>query len=80
MTRLIAERYAAMTPAERFMIGIRMFETARIMVLASFPAGLSEQERRVRLCERLYGRLASEAYGAGADERPENSQRHIFQT
>ena len=32
-----------------------MFEAARNMILASFPAGLSEIEIRRRLCERLYG-------------------------
>jgi hypothetical protein len=68
VARLVQQRYALMSPAERFMIGVQMFETARIMALASFPAGLTDREQRVRLCERLYGRLASEAYGAGGDK------------
>jgi hypothetical protein len=63
MERLVQERYFAMTPVERFLIGIQMFETARTMALASFPRGLSPEEVRRRLCERLYGTLAREAYG-----------------
>jgi len=63
MERLVRERYLAMTPLERFLIGVRMFETARAMALASFPPGLSPEEIRRRLCERLYGTLAREAFG-----------------
>ncbi len=37
------------------MIGSRMFDVAKAMVLASFPEGLSEIEIKARLCERLYG-------------------------
>jgi hypothetical protein len=36
-------------------MGSRMFDAARAMVLASFPADLSEIEIRGRLCERIYG-------------------------
>lgn len=63
MEKLVRERYLAMTPAERFLIGIQMFETARTMVLASLPRGLSPEQVRRRLCERLYGSLAREAFG-----------------
>lgn len=45
----------ARSGAERFVMGTRMFEAARDMVLASFPAGLSESERKRRLYERIYG-------------------------
>jgi len=41
--------------AERVVMGSRMFDVARAMALASFPPGLSEVERKGRLCERLYG-------------------------
>ncbi len=60
--RYVRARYAQMSGAERMLIGARMFETARILVLASFPPGLTESERRRRLCERFYGALAREAY------------------
>jgi hypothetical protein len=45
----------ARTPEERITMGARMFDTARAMVLASFPSDLSFEERRRRLFERLYG-------------------------
>jgi hypothetical protein len=40
---------------ERFLMGVRMFEAARQMALASFPAGLSQSELKRRLFERFYG-------------------------
>ncbi len=66
MERLVRQRYLAMTPVERLLIGVQMFETARTMALASFPADLSPDEVRRRLCERLYGSLAREAYSASS--------------
>lgn len=60
--RYVRERYAQMSGVERMLIGDRMFETARALVLASFPLDLPEPERRRRLCERFYGALAREAY------------------
>ena len=33
IARLVRERYARMTPQERFLIGVRMFETARAMAV-----------------------------------------------
>ena len=43
--------------AERFIMGTRMFESARAVVLASLPRDISETERRRILFERLYGDL-----------------------
>lgn len=60
--RMVRERYAAMQPIERFLIGVSMFESARAIVLASLPAGLPPAELRRRLCERLYPELAAQAY------------------
>ena len=60
---MVRERYARMQPVERFLIGVRMFETARAIVLASFPADLSPGKLRRKLCERLYPELAARAYG-----------------
>ena len=45
----------ARSGVERVLMGSRMFDAARAMVLASFPPGLSEIEIKGRLCERLYG-------------------------
>ena len=57
--RVIAEivrgKLLARSGAERVLMGSRMFDAARAMVLASFPRGLSEIEIKRRLCERFYG-------------------------
>ena len=59
VARLVTERYRAMSGRERFMIGIRMFETARALALASLPPGVSENERRRHLCARFYPELGN---------------------
>ena len=57
--QLIAEmvrvKLLARSGSDRVLMGSRMFDAARLMVLASFPTGLSEVEVKGRLCERLYG-------------------------
>lgn len=68
VAEMLRRRYRKMSAVERFMIGVRMFDTARTMVLASLPAGLSEAERRRRLCERFYGDLAKQAYGSAEQD------------
>jgi len=40
---------------ERFLMGVRMFDAAREMALASLPAGLSPDELKRQLFLRLYG-------------------------
>jgi hypothetical protein len=50
----VRELLLARSGAERLMMGSQMFEAARAMMLASFPADLSVIEVRRRLCERLY--------------------------
>jgi hypothetical protein len=54
----VAQRYRAMlfarSPADRFIMGALMFDTARAMVLASFPSDLPPDELRRRLFARLY--------------------------
>lgn len=52
---MVRRRLMARSGAERFIMGSRMFDAARAMVLASLPANLSEAERRARLFQRLYG-------------------------
>jgi hypothetical protein len=58
-TREMAARYEALlfsrSPEDRFEMGARMFDSARAMVLASFPPGLSTDEVRRRLFARFYG-------------------------
>ena len=52
---LVRSRMMARSGAERFVMGARMFEAARAMVLASFPPDLSEGALKRRLYERIYG-------------------------
>ncbi len=53
--RLVREKIMARSGEERFVMGAQMFEAARAMICASFPPGLSADETRRRLYERLYG-------------------------
>ena len=45
---------------ERFMMGIRSFEAARAIVIASLPRDLSERDFNHRLFERFYGASVDE--------------------
>jgi len=45
----------ALSGEVRFMMGAQMSESAREMVKASLPPGLSEAEQRRQLFKRLYG-------------------------
>lgn len=52
---------------ERFMMGIRSFEVARTIVLASLPKDLPEEELKRKLFERMYG-SSMEEFLAGAND------------
>ena len=52
---LVRKRLLARSGTERVEMGSRMFDAARAMILASLPADLGDIEKKVRLCERLYG-------------------------
>lgn len=52
---IVRDRIMKLSGAERFMIGARMFESARALVLASLPENISEPERKRMLYERFYG-------------------------
>ena len=60
IAEMVRARLMALSGAERFIMGARMFEASRRMVLASFPAGLSNAERMRRLFARLYGEALPE--------------------
>jgi hypothetical protein len=65
IAEILRVRLMALSGAERFVMGARMFEAARRMVLASFPPGLSETECKKRLFSRFYGEpLPDEALNA----------------
>ena len=52
---LVRERIMARSPAERFLMGSQMFDSALVMVKASLPTNLSRSEYRGQLFKRLYG-------------------------
>ena len=55
IAQIVRSRLLERSGAERVLMGSRMFDVAKAMVLASFPEGLTEIEIKARLCERLYG-------------------------
>ena len=44
------------TGEERFLMGISMFQTARELVLVSFPKDINDKQKKKLLLERFYGR------------------------
>jgi hypothetical protein len=59
----VRARLMALSGAERFRMGVQTFDAARRMVLASLPTGLTENERKRLLFERLYGESPPELAG-----------------
>ena len=55
IVELVRQKITARSAEERFMMGVRSFEAAREMVLASLPAELSPEELKRQLFQRLYG-------------------------
>ena len=53
--RMLRDKIMARSGEERFIMGAQMFDSAREMVKASLPRGLSEAEQRRLLFKRLYG-------------------------
>jgi len=49
------DKLMARSGEERFVMGAQMFDSAREMVKASLPPGLSEMEQRRQLFKRIYG-------------------------
>ena len=60
VAEMVRARLMALSGAERFRMGAEMFEAARRMVLASLPGDLTENERKRRLFERIYGQKLPE--------------------
>ncbi|MGV3659566.1 MAG: hypothetical protein ACO1TE_05260 [Prosthecobacter sp.] len=61
---MLFKRVMALTPSERFMMGLSMLQTTREMILASMPADLDEPSRRRLLFERLHGISLPDAVAA----------------
>ena len=55
IVRIMRDKLMARSGEERFVMGAQMFDSAREMVKASLPSGLSEAEQRRQLFKRLYG-------------------------
>jgi hypothetical protein len=58
IAELVRQKLMARSGAERFVMGSRMFDAARSVVLASLPPHLPEHELKQRLFERIYGQPA----------------------
>ena len=58
----VDSRYAEMSPETRFLIGIRMFDTARELMEASIPEAVRGNDRRRAICQRLYPALVDHVY------------------
>jgi len=55
IARLVRQRMLERSGAERMLMGSQMFDTAKTMILASLPDGLTPLEIKEQLCRRLYG-------------------------
>ena len=55
IAELIRQKLMARSPEERFLMGVRMFDAARDMALASLPDGHSPEELKRQLFQRIYG-------------------------
>jgi hypothetical protein len=58
ITELVRQRLMARSGSERFVMGVRMFDAARSVAMASLPPNLSASGIKRRLFERLYGETA----------------------
>ncbi len=54
--RIVRDKLMALSGEERFVMGAQMSESAREIVKASLPPGLSNAEERRQLFQRLYGK------------------------
>ena len=55
IAELVRQKLMARSAEERFLMGVYSFDAARAMILASLPAGLSPEELKRQLFQRLYG-------------------------
>jgi hypothetical protein len=55
IAELVRQRLMARSGSERFVMGTRMFDAARAVVLASLPPGLPPEELKRQLFKRVYG-------------------------
>ena len=55
IAEMVRQKLMALSGEERFMMGVRSFEAAREIVLASLPKDLSPIELKRQLYQRIYG-------------------------
>jgi hypothetical protein len=55
IAEMVRKMIMARSGEERFMMGVNSFEAARAIVLASLPEGLSPEELKRQLFQRIYG-------------------------
>jgi hypothetical protein len=58
IVELVRKALMSRSGSERFVMGARMFDAARAMVLASLPPGVPPDDLKRQLFERIYGRPA----------------------
>src|ERR1700674_2602090 len=61
ISKVVADRYRSMTPAERWLAASSLFESARKIVESSLPSGLTPEQRRLAVVRRLYKNELPEA-------------------
>jgi hypothetical protein len=54
ISKIVSDRYRAMTPAERWLVMSSLFESARKIIESSLPKGLTVEQRRLAIVRRLY--------------------------
>ena len=75
IAQLIRQRLMERSGAERVVMGSRMFDVAKAMILASLPPDLTPLEIKDRLCERLYGdEVDLEGFRAHLRSLPQNKR------
>lgn len=58
IAELVQQKLMARSAEERFVMGTRMFDAARDVILASLPTDLSPTDLKRQLFKRLYGQSA----------------------
>jgi hypothetical protein len=76
IAEMVRARLMALPGAERFLMGVRMFEAARRMALALLPADLPEPERKRLLFERSHGAPLPIASHASAMKITEDARKY----
>jgi hypothetical protein len=58
IAELVRQKLMSRSGSERFVMGTRMFDAARTVVVASLPVGLAPDELKRQLFQRVYGLAA----------------------